>query len=211
MGDVAALPLFDEPSSSAVLSDDGRYRYRLGRRWAPGPTLGWIMLNPSTADATADDPTIRRCIAFARREGCGAIDVANLYAWRATDPDSLLALAWGEAVGPDNHHHVADVLAGAERTVAAWGAWWNAQPDRRRPARLNVESVAALLGAALVCLGRTKAGAPRHPLYVRGDQPLEPFAAIDQEATVEPEEEPIEHDCEVSLMRWWSQVKEARP
>jgi hypothetical protein len=79
----------------ATLSDCGRYRYRLWRRWADGPTVLFVMLNPSTADADVDDPTIRRCIGFARSWGAGALEVVNLYAWRATQPAELKA-----AVGP---------------------------------------------------------------------------------------------------------------
>src|SRR5689334_20041621 len=71
---------------SAVLSPCGLYRYRLTRRWGDGPALLFVMLNPSTADATEDDPTIRRCTGFAKREGMPAIEVVNLFAWRATDP-----------------------------------------------------------------------------------------------------------------------------
>lgn len=166
---------------TAVLSPDGRYRYRLGRRWADGPTLGWIMLNPSTADADVNDPTIRRCIGFARREGCGAIDVANLFAWRATEPDALLGLNPMEAAGPDNYAHLVDVLANCERIVAAWGGWLSGpnpglrDRSRMRPSPVAVEMVADTIGVELLCLGRTSKFAPRHPLYVRGDQPLEPF------------------------------------
>ena len=78
-------------TSSAVLSECGLYRYRLDRRWADGPTCGFIMLNPSTADAEVDDPTIRRCIGFAKREACGALIVVNIYPLRATKPADLWA------------------------------------------------------------------------------------------------------------------------
>ena len=72
---------------SAIISPCGRYRYRLDRRWGDGRTMGFIMLNPSTADAENDDPTIRRCIGFAKREGCDAIAVVNLYALREGRPE----------------------------------------------------------------------------------------------------------------------------
>ncbi len=78
-------------TKEAVISDCGRYRYRLTRRWGDGPLLSFIMLNPSTADAEVDDPTIRRCMGFARRDGYGGIVVGNLYAFRTTKPKALFA------------------------------------------------------------------------------------------------------------------------
>jgi hypothetical protein len=130
------------------------------------------MLNPSTADAEVDDPTIRRCIGFAKREGCGSINVVNLFAYRATDPEALKGVA--DPVGPMNHKWLAWALEAARfkhtTIVCAWGAHAlaAAQADR------FVER-AAIHSAPICNLGLTKAGHPRHPLYVRGDQPLELF------------------------------------
>jgi len=159
-----------EMGKHAVLSDDGLYRYSLLREWEAGkPSMTFVMLNPSTADASVDDPTIRRCIAFARREGCGQLLVFNLYAWRATDPKALARAA--DPVGEENDvflrgHFLVKAEFG-EPVVAAWGA--NAGPDR-------VAQVRALVpGVEFVCLGETKDGHPRHPLYVRGNQPLVPW------------------------------------
>jgi hypothetical protein len=155
--------------SNAVISDCGRYRYSLMRRWAEGHPLRFVMLNPSTADATLDDPTIRRCMGFARREGFAALIVLNLYAYRATDPKALLTCA--DRVGPLNDGilkaHLFSASCGATPVVAAWGV--NAKPDRVTAvlrSRPNVD---------WRCLGTTKDGHPRHPLYVPGDQPLAPF------------------------------------
>lgn len=162
------------PFKHALLSDDGLYRYALWRVWGTRRTLRFVMLNPSTADATVDDPTIRRCIGFARREGYDSLTVLNLYAYRATDPKALLTCS--DAVGPYNDLHLCGHLAEAsmagEPVVAAWGA--NAQPDR-------VRDVLALTEHKVDwrCLGTTKDGHPRHPLYVRGDQPLVPFGGSD--------------------------------
>ena len=150
--------------SNAVLSDCGRYRYRLDRRWGNGPTMGFVMLNPSTADAEVDDPTIRRCIGFAKREGCGSLQVVNLFAFRATDPEELYAA--DDPVGPGNDNHVRYVLNRARIAVAAWGA--------HRLARDPGDALAKGW-RRMVCLGKTKAGAPRHPLYVRKDAPLIPI------------------------------------
>ena len=127
------------------------------------------MLNPSTADADQDDPTIRRCIGFARREGCGGIAVVNLFAWRATDPDELPILD-DEKVGPDNAFYVANIAAG-RRVVIAWGAHFAAHPF----ATLRMLELLYRVSAGVYCLGLTKDGKPRHPLYVRGDAPLVPI------------------------------------
>lgn len=109
--------------SWATLSVCGRYRYALGRAWDEPtdgrPVFSIVMLNPSTADHAVDDPTIRKCVHFAKQEGCGSLLVRNLFAWRATDPKELRGAL--DPVGPQN----ADVL-GLDPMfsirVAAWGA-----------------------------------------------------------------------------------------
>lgn len=157
---------------SASLSTCGRYRYRLTRVWSPSePLLPFIMLNPSTADATVDDPTIRRCKGFAERERYGGIVVVNLYGLRATRPDVL----WGtsDPIGPENDHAIARVTIDARGPiVCAWGV--NGDVMNRGAKVLEfIEQIAAV--DRLVCLGKTKSGAPRHPLYVPANQPLEPY------------------------------------
>jgi hypothetical protein len=160
-------------TATAVLSDCGTYRYRLGRRWDHGPADVWIMLNPSTADAQLDDPTIRRCIGFSRNWGSGALVVVNLFALRATDPAELVRHP--DPIGPDNDEHIPLAAAGAQqhggRVVAAWGAHPMAA-ERARTVRRLIEGQ----GAPLLALGTTKTGAPRHPLYVKGDTTLTPWA-----------------------------------
>lgn len=148
----------ETPAGCAALSENRLYRYSLHRRWAPTSPVRFIMLNPSTADATADDPTIRRCMGFARAWGYGGIVVHNLYALRATDPRELLAHP--DPVGPDNDRYLRDADS-AGLTVCAWGA----HPAAARRA----DRVIGMLlgsGAAPHHLGLTKAGAPRHPLYL---------------------------------------------
>lgn len=160
--------LFDVPGqirSDAVLSDCGRYRYRLTRTWdSARPNATFIMLNPSTADASVDDPTIIRCRNYARAWGLGGLTVVNLYAYRATNPDDLWKV--DDPIGADNDDHLREVLTAAAAdgapVVAAWGG--NARPDR-------VAQVVALAGP-LTALGLTKAGQPRHPLYLRKDAVL---------------------------------------
>lgn len=161
--------------TAARLSPDGLYRYTLMRRWEPwGPALRWVMLNPSVADAKEDDPTIRRVIEFSRREGYAACVVANLFALRATDPRAITQHPFPSGVWNDDTLHQvarAAILDGYQHqreavVVVAWGA--RAPADR-------VQSVVhgPLAAVKLMCLGRTKAGAPRHPLYVSGTTPLE--------------------------------------
>lgn len=150
---------------SAIISDCRKYRYLLQRQ--PGPQLTIIMLNPSTADGELDDPTIRRCRAFAAREGYRGISVMNLYALRSTDPAGLWAVA--DPVGPENDMYIKAMTSGGGVVLCAWGA----NAERRR-----VDAVLAILrknAATPVCLGTTKHGHPRHPLYVRSDQPFTPY------------------------------------
>lgn len=151
---------------SATISKDGLYRYELRRRWGGFgkiDTLYWIMLNPSRADADLDDPTIRRCIKFSQVWGANALCVLNLYALRSTDPRALDSHP--DPIGPENDTFLRTCLA-YKSAIAAWGA--SADPGRAR----DVVSMLAGIGVRLQCLGTTKDGAPRHPLYVRGDTPL---------------------------------------
>lgn len=157
-----------------MISGDGQYRYWLRRCWAHDGAMPmtFIMLNPSTADADIDDPTIRRCIGFARREGYESLEVVNLFAFRATKPDALRAVV--DPVGPDNDNHLRAQFetAGTEGThvVAGWG---DAVPRRLVGRITDVMSLATEAGVPLWCLGRAQSGAPRHPLYMKSDAPLE--------------------------------------
>lgn len=160
--------------SSAKLSDCGTYRYWLERRWGDTAPMVFVMLNPSTADATEDDPTIRRCRSFAEREGAGGLIVVNLFALRATNPAELQK--HDEPVGPDNVQNVGQALLLAAITrgyvVCAWGAHDMATREARRLRRRASDCCVELR-----CLGLTKAGAPRHPLYLKSDAPLVPYSS----------------------------------
>lgn len=164
---MSVYPVLANVVRSAYVAPGGIYRYNLVRRWGDGPALQVVMLNPSTADSERDDPTIRRCVGFARSLGLSALIVVNLYAYRATKPADLWAAA--DPVGPSGDAVLVEAGKRATATdapfVAAWGA--HAKPDR-------VEHVIGLLrdvGAdqLLTALGTTKSGAPRHPLYLPGD------------------------------------------
>lgn len=159
----------------ASLSNDGLFRYTLVRDWTrSGPYLTFVMLNPSIADAQQDDPTIRRCVGFARSFGFGALRVVNLYAYRATKPADLW-LAKDRTGGDRNEDTLREVGLRARHgdvLIAAWGA--HAKADR-------VAEVLALPGwDRLKALGVTKSGAPRHPLYLSANSPLTPWSAGEQ-------------------------------
>lgn len=150
----------DGVESWAEISEDGLYRYMLGRRWDHSlPECVFIMLNPSTADASQDDPTIRRCISFAKSFGCGSLLVGNLYAFRATYPRDLFRS--DEPTGGErNDAALIKLLARSSVTVAGWG--YRAKAKR-------VAEVLRLPGAdQLTALATTKYGAPRHPLFLPG-------------------------------------------
>ncbi len=156
-------------SKDAVFSPSGLYRYRLSRIWEPTkPPLVWIMLNPSTADAEIDDPTIRRCMSFSRREGAGSMEVLNLFALRSTDPAALLSAA--DPIGPDNDHWIAEVTRGQDRVVCAWGAYgYLLDRGREVVRRLRDREI------PMQTFGLTVHRQPKHPLYISGDLPLVEF------------------------------------
>lgn len=145
--------------SSAEISDCGKYRYMLWREWGDDPQNKalFIGLNPSTADGESDDPTIRRCVSFAQKFGCDALTMANLFAYRATDSAELSKVE--DPVGPDNDKWLRNFGMTATIIVAAWGAF---------PVGDRAAEVLEMLPQVL-CLGKTKSGAPRHPLYLRKD------------------------------------------
>lgn len=142
---------------------EGHYRYRLWRRWEEGPEVVFVLLNPSTADGAVDDPTLRRCIGFARRWGMGGLQVVNLFALRATDPRALREA--GDPVGPLNDQVLHEVAGNAARVVYGWG--------NHGVLFGRGEAVWRSLGSGQ-CFGLTAVGQPRHPLYVRGDASLVP-------------------------------------
>ena len=169
-----------EPSASrsAVISPCGKYRYQLVRELSDSRRRAiFIMLNPSTADATQDDPTIRRCMGFARSWGCGRLIVLNLFAIRATDP--AVMLADNDPEGPDNWEHFRRFLDDPEDwltherdiVVCAWGAHGS-----HRDQDMTVMGWLDCFAAKPQCLGVTKAGQPKHPLYIAANTPLQTYA-----------------------------------
>lgn len=166
-----------EIRKSATISDDGRFRYDLIRDWTPlgvTPTTAvWLLLNPSTADAEEDDPTIRRVVAFTRAWGLTRAAVVNLYAFRATDPvdlrravvrSNLVNLA-EEVVGPENDRAILRWTTGTEMVVAGWGV--NVETILGGLTRVRkVLEILDLAGAVPLALKTSKTGHPGHPLYL---------------------------------------------
>lgn len=153
---------------SAAFSPCRRYRYRLCRVWNPKlSSVMFVGLNPSTADEQDDDPTVRRCIGFARKWNFGGLILVNLFAYRSTNPSGLFAVA--DPVGPGNDKHIMAIARAAERVVLAWGTHGTLL-DRD-------QHVLSLLPGAY-CLGVTKEGHPKHPLYLAGNTSVRPFHRV---------------------------------
>lgn len=162
---------------AAVISDCTLYRYLLIRAWdLTLPLLVFVMLNPSTATASLDDPTIRRCMGFARRDGYGGIIVVNLFAFRSPSPEAMKASQ--DPVGPLN----ADILdrtfayavsVGAD-VIAGWGVH-----GEYRDQDYHVIARAEAAGIIAKCLGKSKGGHPRHPLYIKGEQLFVPLRDVE--------------------------------
>ena len=160
---------------AAWFSDDRQYRYALLRCLDVGlfgegndRDINFIMLNPSTADETLNDPTITRCIGFARRWQYTSLIVTNLFAFRATDPADMKRAA--DPVGPENDDYIRRIATNCAAVVLAWGVHGVYQ-DR-------AASVLRLLNDAGVqphCLGMTKAGHPKHPLYLHSTVQMQPY------------------------------------
>lgn len=180
-------------ASGAVISACGNYRYSLFREWRLGNSTQWdmwtdddgwpivdgegkqlgdplscvfVMLNPSTADADQDDPTIRRCVGFAKAWGYDRLDVVNLFAWRATNPQDVLAMTGGKTdpVGRDNRLYVHRAIERAGIVVCAWGAHGgHIDQDETMLGWLEEH------GAEPMALKLTKDRFPSHPLYLPAD------------------------------------------
>ncbi len=149
-------------ADTAGYSDDGLYRWWYERRWADGPGMCWIGLNPSTGDTTGRPrPTLGKVVARAKESGLAAVIVVNLFSWRATKPADLKRAAiTHDIVGSRTNAVIAEMSKRSAITLAAWGAHGSLGGRGRE--------VVALLDRP-VCLGVTASGKPRHPLYVTAD------------------------------------------
>lgn len=160
--------------SSAVISPCGKYRYVLRRQWNGQPCCTFIMLNPSTADASLDDPTIRRCIGFAKKWGCGSLQVLNLFAVRTPSPLEMRKA--DDPVGPDNRDAFEQALQYMDKDdgpiICAWGANGDYMEQDLQVLGWLDE---LLLDHYPECLGITKEGHPKHPLYLSADSQRIPY------------------------------------
>ncbi len=163
-----ARELLAAAKKTAVISECGRFRYHLSRKWTEGPVLLYVMLNPSTANAEVDDATIRRCTTFANTHGFGGFEVVNLWAYRATDPKALRTAGW--PVGPANDQTIQQSAARCHAICVAWGAHAG-KLDRPQV----VISMLRATGQPLHCLSITRGGHPSHPLMLSGSCRLQPF------------------------------------
>jgi hypothetical protein len=158
--------LIDDVIRGAQFSDCRTYRYALWRIWGKQHQMLMVIgLNPSTADETVDDPTIRRCIGFAKRLGFDGLYMLNLFAFRATDPRVMEKA--DDPVGPGNLEAFGYYRTKCQKIVAAWGA--------HQLARAQGVRVTENLWRVVECWGKTKDGHPRHPLYLKGDTQLDAY------------------------------------
>mgnify|MGYP002376103839 CR=1 FL=1 len=159
------LSIFPAAQEIAIFSPCRQYRYTLWRRWGDDWESNFCMfiaLNPSTADEVQDDPTVRRCIRYAKSWGYSALCMTNIFAYRATDPNVMKAQA--EPIGEENDRYLIECAAKAKIVVAAWGNH-GVYRDRHRQVTAMIPD--------LHCLKITGAGMPSHPLYLPKN--LEPF------------------------------------
>jgi len=157
-------------SKWAYLDPTGTYRWILGRTWYRGPTMHFIMLNPSTADGQDDDATIKKCVGFAVRAGCGTVVVTNLFSYRATKPRELITTT-KDIVGVDTDRHIVAMSEHALYNVAAWGVNVRKPKLRDRPAQV----VEMLKGKKLLTLKTAPDGIPWHPLMLPYESQLTPL------------------------------------
>lgn len=151
-----------DAASTAVYSPDLRYRYGLTRTWSPGDTVLFVMLNPSTATEVQNDPTVERCERRARHLGFGGFVVANIFAFRATDPKVMRTEA--DPIGPENDRMILEMARGAQQIICAWGTH-GAHLQRGQHVKALLEPVSN----GLFHLGLSQAGHPKHPLYISYD------------------------------------------
>lgn len=148
---------FDSPSES-----DCKYRYILKCKWTDDlPKITFVMLNPSVANASICDPTLSRCVSFAKSWGYGGINVVNLFAYISTDPANLKTIS--DPVGKLNDRYIVEAVEDSELIIYAWGTKYGKIQKR------DSEVISLLLDSDPQCIKKTKNGDPAHPLYLSGN------------------------------------------
>lgn len=154
--------------SGAIFSPCRTWRYQLWREWDKSKhKIMFVGLNPSTADETKDDPTVRRCINYAKAWGFGGMFMMNIFAFRATDPQDMKAVHL--PIGPENDAYLLRTAAMSPLLIAAWGTHGVYRDRGNQVIELLDEKF------RLYCMGKTKDGFPKHPLYLRKDVCIEPL------------------------------------
>jgi hypothetical protein len=177
--------LFDEEEKPrATFSPCRNLRYALRRQWDDGPCVVWLMCNPSTADESILDPTIRKCIGFSKRWGYGRLIVLNLFAHRSTDPRALARVH--DPVGPLNDYYILRGVKEAREVICAWGCGQHFTTNRlrERPTAI-LKTIEATMGRGqhpqqIRSLGLRLDGHPRHPLMLAYDTPRQDFSSSEQ-------------------------------
>lgn len=157
----------------AVISPCELYRYRLEREIGPGRTACIIMVNPSTANATEDDATIRKLLGFARINDIGRLIVVNKLAYRATDIRDVCAAV--DPIGPQNDEHIAAAVRDADIVIVAWGPVSKLPPYLRRR-WIEVRRIVERHRSTVYCIGTANCGHPRHPLMTPYSTPIAPWS-----------------------------------
>ncbi len=153
--------------SGAFFTDDRRHRLYLWRRWSDGPAIMFVGLNPSTADEAEDDPTIRRCLGFAKRWGYGTMYMCNAFSLVSTDPSALKGLLMPDLVERTHDLTLRIIRTKCQRVVLAWGNGIDFVCVGPRRSTKLIEMLSPVYS-----FGSTQRGRPKHPLYLKRDATL---------------------------------------
>ena len=156
------------PIKESRFSRCHRYRYYLSHRWSDGEQCVFIGLKHSTATSKEDDATVRKCAAFALRWGYSGFELINLFGLRSRDPSKLARHP--KPIGPANNRWIKRILNDDKLVVACWG---------NGGALFQREEVIRSMNCRLHCLGTTKSGQPKHPLYLPLSTPLRAFRSTE--------------------------------
>jgi hypothetical protein len=175
--------LFEQiDGSGAVISEDGLFRYTLTRRWSDAPLCGWLCFNPSTADSSIDDASIRKMVGFSKRWGYGRLVVLNLFAIRSRDPKAVGRMGL-DAIGPMNDVWINESVKECQEVICAWGCGEHFRVSKHsglknldfRPTDLLRNLRASHPKLPFMCLGYREDGHPRHPLMLSYETQRIPF------------------------------------